>query len=231
MQANLGRLIAASLLLALLLPAARAQGIFTCVDGKGRKITADRPIVDCIDREQREITPTGSLVRKIGPSMTAAERAAEEEKQRRDLDERNRLLEEKKRDRALLVRYPDRATHDKERVAAIGTIDDVIATANRRTAELVRQRNRFELELEFFKGDLKKAPPHLKRQIDDLDGQIAAQNRFVQNQDVERKRVDARYQEELGRLSSLWAQHAAPPVSAASKPAAAGSKAASMAKK
>jgi hypothetical protein len=27
-----------------------------CVDAKGRKITADRPIPDCIDREQQELS-------------------------------------------------------------------------------------------------------------------------------------------------------------------------------
>ena len=37
------------------------QGIYTCTDGKGRKITSDRPIMDCIDRNQQEITPSGTL--------------------------------------------------------------------------------------------------------------------------------------------------------------------------
>ena len=29
-------------------------GIYTCVDATGRRITSDRPIMSCIDREQRE---------------------------------------------------------------------------------------------------------------------------------------------------------------------------------
>ena len=67
---------------------ARAQapgpsgGIYTCVDAKGRKITSDRPIVDCIDREQVELNPSGTVRRKVGPSLTAQERAAEEAKER-----------------------------------------------------------------------------------------------------------------------------------------------------
>lgn len=219
LPATLGRLLVTSLVWAVLVPAVHAQGIFTCVDAKGRKITADRPIADCIDREQKEITPTGSVVRKIGPSMTAAERVAEEEKQRKTAEERNRLLEERKRDRALLTRYPDRTAHDKERLAAIATVDEVIATASRRVAELVRQRNRFELELEFFKGDLKKAPPHLKRQIDDLESQVGAQRRFIANQEEEKKRVNARYDEEMVRLKVLWTQQGIPAVAAASAPA------------
>src|SRR5260370_15908255 len=98
---------------------ASAQAIFTCVDAKGRRLTADRPIAECADREQRELTPSGTVRRKIGPVLTAEEKAVEEEKNRRALEERSRLAEEKRRERALLTRYPDKANHDKERGAAL----------------------------------------------------------------------------------------------------------------
>ena len=41
---GLTRAIAAGLLLGVLLPQGRAQAIFTCVDAKGHRLTADRPI-------------------------------------------------------------------------------------------------------------------------------------------------------------------------------------------
>ncbi len=78
MRGWLGSLVAAGLVAASL-PPAGAQGIYVCVDAKGRRITSDRPILDCLDREQSELSPTGQVIRKIGPSLTAAERAAEEE--------------------------------------------------------------------------------------------------------------------------------------------------------
>src|SRR3569832_1234255 len=108
MRGWIGSLVAAAVWAALA-PAAQAQvqKIYTCVDAKGRRITADRPIVDCLDREQAELSPTGQVVRKIGPAPTAVERAAAEEKARREIEERNRIVEEKRRDRALLSRYPD----------------------------------------------------------------------------------------------------------------------------
>ncbi|UUZ72441.1 DUF4124 domain-containing protein [Polaromonas sp. P1(28)-8] len=59
---------------------AAAQSIYTCVDAKGRKITADRPIAECMDRTQQELTRSGRLRREVGPSLTAQERAAQEEK-------------------------------------------------------------------------------------------------------------------------------------------------------
>lgn len=196
------------------------QGIYTCVDGKGRRLTSDRPIIDCIDREQTELSPNGQVVRKIGPSLTAAERAAEEDKARRAAEERNRQLEERRRDRALLTRYPDRSTHDKERTKALDTVGEVINTANRRSSELQAQRKKLENDLEFYGGDLKKAPATLRRQLEENDQLQAAQKRFVLNQEEEKKRVNGRFDEELQRLKVLWAQHggaAAPAAATAAK--------------
>jgi len=80
-----GHFIAAGVLAAWL-PGAWAQaGIYTCVDAKGRRLTSDRPILDCLDREQTELSSSGKVVRKLGPSLTGEERAIEEEKQRLDL--------------------------------------------------------------------------------------------------------------------------------------------------
>jgi len=208
-----------------------AEGsIYTCVDSKGRRITNDRPILDCIDREQQELGPTGKVVRKVGPSLTAEERAAEEEKQRKEQDERNRIADEKRRDRVLLARYPDRATHDKERVAAIASVDDVIGSANRRTSELMWQRKKLDQELEFYKGDFEKAPLHLKRRFDEIDQSLAVQRRFIANQEEEKKRINERYDEELARLKTLWATIGGTnPGTATAKPATAKSSAAAPA--
>jgi hypothetical protein len=191
-------------------------GIYTCIDGKGRRLTSDRPILDCIDREQQELGPTGKVIRKIGPSMTAEEQRAIDEKQRQELEDRQRVLEERRRDRVLLARYPDRATHDKERQKALQAVDDVIATATRRTSELRWQRKKLETDLEFYGGDMKKAPPMLRRRFEENDNSIAAQLRFVDNQEEEKKRINARYDEENKHLAALWETRPTPPAPAAS---------------
>lgn len=203
---------------AVCVPVARAEGIYTCVDAKGRRLTSDRPIIECIDREQTQISPTGQVLKRIGPSLTAEERAAQDEKARLAAEETKRQLEEKKRDRALLARYPDQSVHDKERHAALATVDEVIETANERTEELHEQRKKLDTELEFYKGDLNKAPAKLKRQIDENEQQVAAQARFIANQEEEKKRVNARYDQELARLRVLWAQRAGGATAAASGP-------------
>jgi hypothetical protein len=209
------RNIAAGLFLGGLFGQASAQAIFTCVDAQGRRLTADRPIRECLDREQKELTPSGTLKRKILPEPTAEERAAEEQKVRAAVEERNRQAEEKKRERALLSRYPDKAAHDKERAAALEAADDAIGVARKNIDKLVAQRKKFDTELEFYQGDVSKVPPHLQRQIDENQQHSDAQKRFVANQDSEKKRINARFDEELVRLKQLWAQRAAAPSTAA----------------
>ena len=212
---GLTRAIAAGLMLGALLSQARAQAIFTCIDAKGRRLTADRPIPECTDREQKELNASGTLKRKIGPTLTAEERAAEEEKARRAAEERNRQLEEKKRERALLTRYPNKATHDAERMKALASVDEAIVAARKSIGELVAQRRRQDVELEFYQRDPAKIPAVLRRQIEETEQHIAAQQRFIDNQDSEKKRVNARFDEELVKLRQLWAQRTLPGAAAA----------------
>ena len=189
---------------------AMAQGIYTCTDGKGRKITSDRPIMDCIDRNQQEITPSGTVKRVLGPTLTAQERAAQEEKEKTEAEARALQAEEKRRDRALLSRYPSRQSHDKERAQALVQVDEVIKAASKRAAELAEQRVVIATELEFYKKDPSKAPPPLKRRIEENDSSIAIQKRFIADQDTEKQRVNLRFDEELVKLKQLWTLMGAP---------------------
>lgn len=184
--------------------AVHAQGIYTCVDGSGRKITADRPIAECRDRAQREINPSGTVKRVIGPSLTAQERAALEQQEKQAAEIRAREAEEKRRDRALLLRYPSRAVHDKERTEALEQIDVVIKAATKRATELATQRKAIDADLEFYKSDPAKAPPALKRRLEENDSSVAVQKRFISEQDAEKKRVNLRFDEELAKLNQLW---------------------------
>lgn len=192
-----------------------AQGIYSCVDVTGRKITADRPIKECIDRTQREFNPSGTVKRVVGPSLTAQERAALEEKEKQAAELRAREAEEKRRDRALLLRYPSRPVHDKERIEALAQIDEVIKAASKRSTELTEQRKAINGDFEFYKGDLAKAPVSLKRRMEENESSLAVQKRFIAEQDAERKRVNLRFDEELAKLKELWAMAGGAPVTGA----------------
>ena len=214
-------MVIAGWLLAVLVPGnAVAQAIYTCVDGKGRKITSDRPISECIDRSQQEITPSGTVKRVLGPSLTAQERVAKEEKDRLDAEVLAREAEEKRRDRALLLRYPNRSIHDKERVLALIQIDEVIKAASKRMIELAEQGKLIAVEMEFYAKDPRKAPAPLKRRVEENGSSVAVSKRFIAEQDMEKQRVNQRFDEELVKLKQLWALMGSPPVGAATASAA-----------
>lgn len=182
----------------------QSAGIYTCVDARGKKLTADRPIAECADREQKVLNPSGTLKSKVGPTLTAQERAEVEAKEKLTLDEQARRNEEKRRDRALLLRYPNKALHDAERAEAIGQISVVKKAALNRVEELNRQSVTVNTEMEFYKKDASRAPPSLRRQVDDVTQSLAVQGRFIADQDGEINRVNARFDEELARLKQLW---------------------------
>ncbi|MBA3056649.1 MAG: DUF4124 domain-containing protein [Gammaproteobacteria bacterium] len=186
-------------------------GIYTCIDARGRSLTSDRPIPECTDREQKVLNPSGTVKARVSATLTAQERTALEAKEKAAQEERGRLNEEKRRDRALLARYPNQAVHDKERAEALAQIGVVRQAAAHRVKELLRQRTLLNEEMEFYKKDPSKAPPAVRRQADELAQSLAIQDRFIVDQDAEIKRVNARFEEELLRLKRLWPLQSAPP--------------------
>jgi len=181
------------------------QNIYSCTDARGRKLTSDRPIAECSDREQKLLNPSGTLKARVGPTLTAQERNDLEAKEKADQEERARLNEEKRRDRALLIRYPNKSVHDKERAEALAQIGVVKKAALNRIDELLRQRTAINQEMEFYKKDPSRAPPSVRRQVDEVALSMAVQERFIADQDAELKRVNARFDDELIRLKQLWA--------------------------
>lgn len=188
---------------------AQTQGIYTCVDSKGRRITSDRPIVECLDREQHKLGNTGIVRQVVPPSYTADERAKLESKQRAENEIKARAAEEKRRERALLIRYPNQSVHDKERAEAMAQIDEVIAAVNKREAALAQQRKEVDAEMEFYQSDPSKAPFWLRRKLEDSEKQMVVQKRFLEEQAQEKLRINQRFDEELTKLRQLWSPQAA----------------------
>ncbi len=180
--------------------------IYTCVDAQGRRLTSDRPIPECLDREQRELLPSGTLKRVVPPAMTAEERAKQEARQRAEAEQQARINEERRRERALMSRYPNQASHDKARDDALEQVDEVMAAVARRQVELDKQRGEIAAEMEFYKRDPSKAPAWLKKRLEENTQQTASQAQHLADQNAEKARINARFDEELVRLKALWAQ-------------------------
>jgi hypothetical protein len=184
-------------------------GIYTCVDAQGRRLTSDRPIPECTDREQRVLNSSGTLKQKVGPSLTASERAQQEARDKQTLEERNHRDEQRRQTKALLTRYPSQLVHDQARAAALAQIASVTQAANLRLVELAAQRQKLDDELEFYRKDPSKAPLYLRRQAEENHQNAEAQRQFIVDQEEEKKRVNTRFDSELVLLRQLW--HSAAP--------------------
>ena len=217
------RLLRTALALSVLAAAATAAaapapvdegGIYTCIDANGRRLTADRPILACIDREQQRYGRSGTVRERLGPSMTAEERAAEEGRQRKAAEDRVRQAEVRRRDRLLLQRYPDRATHEKERQEALAPLDAAIAAGRERADEQLQQHRALQAEAKAAGNDAIKAP-RAHRALEQNEQNQAAQHRLLAAQVEDRARIAGRFDEELERLQRLWVQAGVPASSTA----------------
>jgi hypothetical protein len=177
--------------------------IYTCTDASGKKLTSDRPIAECNNREQRVLNSDGSVKRVLGPTLTADERSEAEARDREAVAEQARRLEAIRRDRNLLARFPNEAAHRKARVAALDDMNKAVRTSEARLAALAAERKPLTDEAEFYVG--KPLPAKLKTALDANDATVDAQRSLVQNQRQEVVRIDALYDAELERLKKLWA--------------------------
>ncbi|MGI4779470.1 MAG: DUF4124 domain-containing protein [Janthinobacterium lividum] len=188
----------------------KASAIYTCTDARGRTLTADRPIADCADRQQRELGPSGTLRRTVDPEYTPREQAEREARSREAAVQASQASDQRRRDRALLMRYPSAAAHDRERSEAMRQIDGMVETARKRLEDLGKERQTLAGEMEFYRRDPSKAPGLLRQKLQDNDDSVAGQNRFIAGQEEERRRLTARFDDERTRLEMLWTSTGAP---------------------
>ena len=201
---------------------AAQNAVYSCVDKNGRRITADRPIPECIDREQRVLDKTGTERRRIGPTLTENERTQLDAQRRADAEQKAKVADQRRRERALITRYPDEATHNAERVTALAVFNDLIQIAYKRIEQLRSDRAAINTELEFYQNDPKKAPAKVQRRIADNEEVIAEQQRYIATQQDEKRKVQQRFDTELVQLKELWAaERAATGSVSAAKPASA----------
>jgi hypothetical protein len=178
--------------------------IYTCVDANGRKLNSDRWIVECADREQRILNPSGSVKTVLMPAPTALERQQLEAKNRGLQLAQATQAEEKKRDQSLLVRYPTPGSHQKERLAALAQVASVRQASIGQILALQAERFKLGEEMAFYQNDPSKAPPKLRARLAELDGNLATLKRVDVAQASEIDRIHARFDADALRLKPHW---------------------------
>lgn len=180
-----------------------SAAIYSCIDSTGKRLTSDRPIAECANREQRLLNPDGSVRRVLPPTMTADERAEAEARERQLAVERAQQQDAVRRDRNLMVRFPNEASHEKARNAALDDVRAALQRSERRLADLAAERKPLLDEAEFYRN--RQLPAKLKQQLESNDTAVDAMRVLLQNQQAEIVRINALYDIELERLRKLWA--------------------------
>jgi len=182
---------------------APGKGIYTCTTPDGRRLTSDRPIAECTSREQRVLNPDGSHRTTLPPFLSPEERAAKELADRRAAADRLAQQDAIRRDRTLMLRYPNEAAHQRARNAALDDSSKATRLSEHRIKDLTAERKPLADEAEFYKG--RPLPGKLKQALDANDASIEAQQQLIENQKSESVRINARFDAELARLKKLWA--------------------------
>ncbi len=161
----------------------------------------------------------GSQRMVIPPRMSPEERAAVEARKRELALAEAARKDAMRRDRNLLMRYPDEATHDKAREAAMDDLHKGIVLSDKRLQELRAERQPLDAETSLLQGQA--TPGEAARtQIEANDAQQQAQRDIIQQQRTEMVRLNALYDAELTRLRKMWGRGRPRTVPVASVPSA-----------
>ncbi|MFO1339553.1 MAG: hypothetical protein U1F53_15235 [Burkholderiaceae bacterium] len=177
--------------------------IYSCVDAQGNRLSSDRPIPECSNQDQRLLNRDGTFKATVPPAQTPEQQARTDAAKR--VAEQARLAREAeaRRDRALLHRYPDQATHDAARAKAQEAVTRQIESAQRRLQELDVDTQALAHEREAV--TTKTLPQSLRARIASNEGAIEAQQTILHDQQAERDRLNQQFDAELNRLRALWA--------------------------
>ena len=184
-------------------PSPPVTGIYTCIDDKGRRLTADRPIAECSAKEQQVLNRDGSLRTVILPTLTAEERAEKEGRERVEREARVTATDAVRRDRNAVARFPNEAAHGRAREVAVDTVRLAMKATETRLRDLATERKPLKDESEFYQG--RQLPPKLRAQMDANDAAVDAQRGAAATQEAELGRINKLYDLELERLRRLWA--------------------------
>lgn len=177
--------------------------IYRCKDATGRIITSDRPIPECLNREQSLLGRSGVVRKRLQPKKTEKELAQERERQKQLAALEKEKEERRKADRALMGRYPNRKAHDAKRELSLIPVKQTIIMAEQNLKLLQQVRTRLDEQLDFY-PDKMKMPGSLRSKNEKNLQAIAAQQKLIRAKAREIERINHRYNTELIKLRALW---------------------------
>ncbi len=200
------KLSAFALAFVLATSALAAGNLFCCVDATGKQVCGDILPQACYGRAYRELGDTGRTLRTVDAPLTAEQRAARaaEEKQRNA--EETLVLEQRRKDQALLNTYGSVKDIDFMREHTEAELYKSIKAAEAKIVELRVQRKKFENEAEFYAK--RQLPNDVRRGLADVDFEIKAQDAVIDAKKKEIEQTRVKYDDERRRYGDLLRRRA-----------------------
>ena len=215
-RASAGAFIAAAALASF---AAHAQYTYRCTGSDGKKYYGATIPQPCLGQPIEELSPAGTVVRRIDPEGEERARVAKEAQAAKRREEEATQKEESRRNRALLATYSSEKDIDDARARALAENQKAIKEVETRIAEIKKRKEQYDKEMEFYaegaaKTDPKKKtsgpapkaskpPPKLVEDIHTAEVDLKAQQNLL---DVKQKEVDninGKYDEDKRRYLEL----------------------------
>lgn len=181
--------------------------IYSCV-ANGRTYSGDRPPPECVNSDLRELNKDGSLRRVIPRPLTVEEQRERALEARRRLEEEEKTLSQRRRDRSLLEAYASEDEIEAARAKALDTSNEVIRRSQARLDRMDLDRKRLDEESEFYKK--RDLPDTIKRAYANNEQEKVAELKIVKEAQIETQRINQRFDAEKKRFRELVAQGARP---------------------
>jgi len=196
--------------------ASGAGASFKCVDDKGVTRIGDAPPPECANVVVYEMSRSGTVLRKIDPSLTAEQIRARAEEAEKNKAAMRAEGDKKRADMALLNTYSSEKEFDVARDRNIEPIKGRIASAVDRIQQVEARQKRIEEEMEFFKtgksktgkGDKAPAQPPaaMVEELKRSQAEKAALVSATAGYEKEIEQVKAKYEADKKRWVELKAE-------------------------
>jgi hypothetical protein len=189
--------------------AAAAGAAYRCVDEKGKTHVGDTPPEQCGNVVMYEVTRSGSVIRKIEPSLTPEQVRARAEAEEKRKEGERAAAEQKRKDLALLATYSSENEFDMVRDRTVEPIKGRIASAQERIEAIDKRTKQIDEEMEFYKAGKKasakkaEAPPNLVSELERLKSEKAGLVRGIAGYEREIKELHAKFDVDKKRWVAL----------------------------
>lgn len=174
--------------------------VFMCHISSERVLSSDRPIPECMEKEQRVFGPNGLVIDIIPPASEL--RAREQRLAQQKEEEQLRAAIAGRKDHLLFI-YPDAAAHDAKRQQDLEPLHNKLNASNEQIDFLEQQLS----ELKEARAAQTPSLNYTKEREEKLRNDLSVQQHIVTTLRQQIEFLNKKYDEEKKFLSEYWGKN------------------------